>query len=135
MVGKDETVARTSSRSLGRKWLPADKLRRSVEYMTNKRAAPTASAAYTEIDTIAIDRAIACLSECPQGGNLLDHANQVGGSVVGPSAGRAETGVTYVTAPDAAACNGSHGYGTWSSLGVGLGVCRSPRALCSTARD
>ena len=35
-----------------------------------------------------------CLSECPQNGNLHDRANQVGGSVVGPSAEKGETVVS-----------------------------------------
>ena len=64
------------------KWLPSDKLRRSVEYMTNRRAAPEATAAYSEITLDDIADAIANVSDHSHDGNLHDRAYQVGGSVV-----------------------------------------------------
>ena len=64
------------------KWLPSDKLRRSIEYMTNKRMAPQATAAFSEITLGAIAEAIAHVSDHSHDGNLHDHAYQVGGSVV-----------------------------------------------------
>ena len=48
----------------------------------NRRAAPQATAAYTEITTDAIAEAIANVSDHSHDGNLHDHAYQVGGSVV-----------------------------------------------------
>ena len=64
------------------KWLPRDKLRRSVDYMTNRRAAPQATAAYSEITINDIADAIANVSDHSHDGNLHDRAYQVGGSVV-----------------------------------------------------
>ena len=64
------------------KWLPSEKLRRSVDYMTNRRAAPQATAAYSEITINDIAEAIANVSDHSHGGNLHDRAYQVGGSVV-----------------------------------------------------
>ena len=67
------------------KWLgiPSDKVRRSVDYMTNRRAAPPqATAAYSEITLNDITDAIANVSDHSHDGNLHDRAYQVWGSVV-----------------------------------------------------
>ena len=64
------------------KWLPSDEVRRSVDYMTNRRAAPQATAAYSEITLNDIADAIANVSDHSHDGNLHDRAYQVWGSVV-----------------------------------------------------
>ena len=50
--------------------------------MTNRRAAPQATAAYSEITLDDIADAIANVSDHSHDGNLHDYAYQVGGSVV-----------------------------------------------------
>ena len=84
------------------KWLGADKVRASVEYMTGKRAQATPSASMA-IDLTVINEAIANVTEHLHGDNLLDKTNQVGGCAVGAGKASSKVSVTGGKFPPAVA--------------------------------